>query len=103
MKPKYDPMVHALILMGEILPDPESWTDDWFWSVAHCQNLMSRIGVEDYNIIGDDEEGYKVEFKDGGAAMHKLLTAQAHGRDKDGGKLFAGDFGLLGQLTGYTL
>ena len=55
MKPKYDPMVHALILLGEILPDPESWSDDWFWSVAHCQDLLARIGVEDYNIIGDDE------------------------------------------------
>lgn len=99
MAKQYPQEVAFLIAFGKVLPDDKP--DDYYLGVEHAKDLLARLGVE-AEIIGDDEE-YSFKFADENTAAYTLMNAQLAGTDKDGGKLYASDFRLLGQITGYTI
>lgn len=99
MAKKYAPEVAFLIAHGKVLPDNRE--DDYYFGVEHAKDLLARLGVE-AEVIGTDD-AFSIKLSDENTAGYTLLNAQTTGKNKDGGLLYASDFRLLGQITGFTL
>ncbi len=101
MSKTYEPIIEGLIALGRISADPENWDGSFLHSLQHCQDLFQRLGIEAELIQG--EKGVQIRYADRQRANTRMVQALVGGRDLSGNLLYAGDFSLLGALTGRTL